>query len=45
MKDRETKKSHEVEEAASQGGGNLSPALFIMLLGHSAISWGAEESG
>lgn len=24
--------------------GNLSPALFIMLLGHYAISLGAEES-
>lgn len=47
VKDGETKstvklKRQRVREGA---GGNLSPALFIVLLGHYAISWGATESG
>jgi len=47
VKDRETKsamksKRQRVKEGA---GGNLSPAIFIVLLGHYAISWGAKESG
>lgn len=41
------KKHCEFKEAVSRGGagGNCSPALFIVLLAHYVISWGARESG